>query len=176
MGNANKEKLAKFRNGEVKLAELFNVDARQVAALLLTGHNLYQQGKLDEAKAIFEGLSVLDGRNPYVHAILGAIYQKQQKHDVAIARYTLALGIFHNDPNSLTNRGEIYLGLGRLKEAAADFKKAIELDPQGKIAASNRARILVSLTANALKLANEQGVAAVYEVKKRMDQQLPANT
>jgi len=168
----DKEKVEKFHKGELKLAELFDIDAKQVAALLLTGHNYYSQGKLDEAKRIFEGLAVLDGKNPYVHGILGAIYQKQEKYDVAIARYTLALNIFPKDPNSLTNRGEIYLKLGKFKEAAEDFKKAIELDPERKHPAANRARVLVSLTHEALKLAKEKGVDAVYDAKKRLDDQL----
>ena len=175
MANVDKEKVDKFNKGEIKLAQLFDVDANQVAALLLTGHNLFQQGKLDEAKRIFEGLAVLDGKNPYVHGILGAIYQKQEKYDVAIARYTLALSIFPKDPNSLTNRGEIYLKLGKFKEAAADFKKSIDLDPEKKNPASNRARILVTLTADALKLAKEKGVGAVYDAKKRIDDQLAAS-
>src|SRR5580765_4794729 len=175
MANVDKEKVEKFNKGELKLAQLFDVDAKQVAALLLTGHNLYQQGKLEEAKRIFEGLAVLDGKNPYVHGILGAIYQKQEKFDVAIARYTLALSVYPKDPNSLTNRGEIYLKLGRLKEAAEDFKKAIDLDTARKNPASNRARILVSLTADALKLVKEKGVGAVYDAKKRIDDQLSAS-
>ena len=175
MANIDQAKLEKFGKGELKLAQLFDVDSSQVAALLMTGHNLYQQGHLEEAKKIFEGLAVLDGKNPYVHGILGAIYQKQEKYDVAIARYTLALSVFPKDPNSLTNRGEIYLKLGKFNEAASDFKKAIDLDPERKHPASNRARILVSLTADALKLAKEKGVEAVYDAKKRIDAQLAAS-
>jgi len=175
MTNIDQTKVEQFRNREINLAQLFDVDAKQVAALLITGHTFFSEGRLDEAKAIFEGLSVLDGRNPYVHSILGAIYQKQGKDDVAIARYTLALSLWDKDPNSLTNRGEIYLKLGRFNEAANDFKRAMDLDPNRKNPAANRARLLVTMTADALKLAKEKGVSAVFDAKKRIDEQLSAS-
>ena len=175
MANASKEKVQNFKKGQLKLAQVFDVDAKQIASILLTGHTLYAQGRLDDAKRVFEGLAVLDGKNPYVQGILGAIYQKQEKYDIAVARYTLALNIFPQDVNSLANRGEIYLKTGNFKEAAADFKKAIELDPARKHPSANRARILVALTQEALKLTKEKGVGAVKDAKKRIDQQLGAS-
>ena len=148
MAKISKEKVEKFKKGEIKFGQIFDIDAKEVASIMLTGHTLYNEGRLEDAQKVFEGLSVLDGRNPYVHGILGAIYQKQGKNDVAIARYTLALNIYPQDVNSLTNRGEIYLKLGKFKEAAADFKKAIDLDPNRKNPSANRARMLVMLTGN----------------------------
>jgi len=170
----DKEKIEQFKRGELKLGQVLNIDAKQVAALMMTGHTLYSEGRLDEAQKVFEGLAVLDGRNPYVHGILGAIYQKQEKYDVAIARYTLALSIFPQDINSLTNRGEIYLKLGKFREAAADFKRSIDLDPNKKHPAANRARLLVALTQEALKLAKEQGIGAVMDAKRKLEQQMQA--
>jgi len=161
-----KEKAEKFRKGELKLAEAFGVNAKQLAALLKAGHALYAQGRLEDALNVFEGLAVLDGRNPYIHGILGSIYQKQEKYDEAVARYSMALKLFPRDVNSLTNRGEVYLTQGKFQESAADFKAAIELDPTGKRPAANRARMLVTLTQQALKLAKEKGVEAFVKGKK----------
>src|SRR5262249_33399363 len=152
---------------EIKLAQVFDVDARQIAALLMTGHNLYAQGRLDDAQKIFEGLVVLDAKNPYVHGILGSIYQKQEKYEAAVERYSSAVSIFPQDLNSLTNRGEIFLKLGKFQDAATDFKSAIDLDPDKRHPAANRARLLVTLTQEALKLAKEKGVEAVLDAKRK---------
>src|SRR5262245_55134052 len=84
-------------------------NAHQWTALLLTGHNFYQQGRLQEALKIFEGLAVIDTHNPYIHGILGSIYQKQKKYDLALIRYDLALALYQDDIQVLANRGEIYL-------------------------------------------------------------------
>lgn len=171
MPKPEKAKLEKFKKGQMKFAELFDFDSKQAAALILTGHQLLNQGRLEDAKRIFEGLAVLDGRNPYIHGILGSIYQKQGNYSIALARYTMALNIFPDDMNSLLNRGEIFLKLGKFSEAAADFKKIIDLDPDQKNPAANRARLLVALTQDALTLTKQQGLKALLAEKERIDQQ-----
>jgi len=150
------------------------LDSGQIAALLMVGHTLFSQGQIEDAKKIFEGLAAVDNKNAYVHGILGAIYQRQEKYEAAIARYSMAIKMYPGDVNSLTNRGEIYLKCGRFKDAAADFKAAIDLDPDTKNPAANRARLLVALTTETLNLAKEKGVGAVYDAKKRIDQQIGA--
>lgn len=155
-----------FRKGETKLTQLFELNAKQVAALLMTGHKLYQLGRIKDAKSIFEGLDTLDGSIAYAHGILGAIYQKEEKYDPAVERYDTALKLFPQDINSLTNRGEIHLKLGRFEQAAADLEKAMELDPERSHPAANRARMLVCLVQDALRLAKEKGTEAV-EAERR---------
>ena len=58
------------------LAEALGLHTRQMAALIVTGHQLYQQGQIKDAAKIFEGIAVLDSSNPYVQGVLGSIYQK----------------------------------------------------------------------------------------------------
>ncbi|MCI0414418.1 tetratricopeptide repeat protein [bacterium] len=172
MPKPGKEKVERFKKGELRLAQVFDVDAKQIAALLLLGHRLYQQGQLKKAKNVFEGLAVLDGRNPYVHAVLGAIHQKEGNDAIAITRYNMALNLYPEDITCLTNRGEIYLKLGKFEQAASDFQKAIDLDPEKGTGAGNRARLLVAGAREALKLAKEKGVDAILDAKKRIDKQM----
>ena len=168
------ENIEKVKKGEMKFSELLNLDSKKIAALLLMGHTYYAQGQLEEAKKVFEGLAVLDGKNAYVHGILGSIYQQEEKFDLAIARYTMALSNFPQDINSLANRGEVFLRLGKFKEAADDLKKAIEFDPEKKHPSANRARMLIAITQEALKLVQEKGVQALVEEKKKVDNRLNA--
>ena len=172
MATLNKETIGKLKKGEIKPADIFNVTAQQYGAVLMAGHTLFSEGRMDDARHLFEGLAVLDAKNPYIHGMLGAIYQKIGQDEAAIARYSKALSLYPNDINSLTNRGEIQLKMARFQEAAADLKRAIDLDPDKKNAAANRARLLVMATAEALKLAQEKGVGAVMDAKKRIDAQL----
>jgi Flp pilus assembly protein TadD len=134
----------------------FQPNPQQTAALMAAGYRWYEQGRLRDAKRIFEGLSVLDTKNVYVHGILGSIHQKEQNFDSAISRYTIAIALFPSDPNLFTNRGEIYLKLGKLDEAAADLKTAIELDPSKKHPAANRARMLVRAVQDSLEISSLQ--------------------
>ena len=141
----------KLRSGELKVAQILGIHAKHVAAILMTGHTLFEQNKIEEARNIFEGMSVLDGANPYIHGILGAIYQKQEKYDIALEHYNAALRVNPGDIHALTNRGEIALKLGRLQEAASDFRAAMDLDSTRKHPAANRARLLALLVLDAVQ-------------------------
>jgi tetratricopeptide (TPR) repeat protein len=168
MATIDSESINKFRRGEFNLAQAFGIDSGQVAALLLTGHTLFEQGRLESAKNIFQGLATLDARNPYVHGILGSICQKQRELPQTIAHYGKALKLYPDDINSLTNRGEVYWELGKFAEAAKDFKKAIELDPKREHPAANRARLLVVLIRDVLDRAAKDGVDASGQTRESL--------
>lgn len=167
----DRETVQKFKEGQAGVADLFGLDAKQVAALLITGHTLWQQGHLDKARDLFAGLALLDPANPYLHAMLGSIDQKQQKYESAIQQYTWALQLFPQDMDSLTNRAECYLHLGKFQQASEDLKQCIALDPSQKNAAANRARILLASTHASLKLVKEKGPDALAEMKQAIDRQ-----
>jgi tetratricopeptide (TPR) repeat protein len=167
MAEAIEKQSKQVRNDELQLTEVFKIDSTDLAALHLIGHTLYEQGRLEDAKNIFEGLQVLDPKNMFVSGILGAIYQKQEQYETALECYDKALNLFPEDIHSLTNRGEIQLRLGRLEEAAADFSKAIQLDPERKHPAANRARLLVELTLQCLEIAKQNEAAAKTDAENK---------
>lgn len=154
------------------LASALHVKPSQMAALLLLGHSYYESGRYQQAIDIFEGVQMLDSQNPYAPAVLGSIAQRQERYEDAVENFDRALNLYADDIHSLVNRGECYLNLGRFQEAAEDLKRAIALDPGRQHPAANRARLLVMLTMDGLKLASEKGVKAVKDAKRRIDEQL----
>ena len=141
--------------------------ADQWTALILTGHNFFQQGRLQEASRIFEGLAVIDTHNPYIHGILGSIYQKQKKYDLALIRYDNALALYPDDIEVLVNRGEIHLTQGNFHQAAQDLKRAIDLDPRKKDPAANRARLLVAIVRDAIGVVEQEGITALHKMRTK---------
>src|SRR5262245_53552386 len=117
MPTVDKDRLQKFRKGELKFSQVFDFDASHIASLLVCGHNFFSQGRMQEARNIFEGLSLIDPNNPYAHSMLGAVYQHLKQYDAAIARYNRALELYPQDLTARTNRAEIYLTLGKFMEA-----------------------------------------------------------
>ena len=150
-----KNKLDQFRKGQIRFTQLFQFHGNQIASLLLCGYNFFNHGRLQEAKSIFEGLNLLDPDIPYVNCVLGAIYQRLGKTDLAILRYSHAITLFPQDTVALTNRAEIYLSQGNFIEAANDLKKVIKLDPENKYPSANRARMLAAITSKSLQLIME---------------------
>src|SRR5262245_18727321 len=134
------------------------ISSKQTAVLITIGFRLYQQGRLNNAKKIFNGLDVLAPGNAYVLGILGSIDQKQKRFDKAIERYSDALEVTPENLNLLTNRAECFLKVGKIQEASADLKKVIELDKDRTNPAGNRSRLLVQAVHNALQLVKQKGL------------------
>jgi Tfp pilus assembly protein PilF len=156
------------------VSEVLGIESKEIASLIKTAYFYYEQGRMKEARVLFEGISVLDNLNPYIHGILGSIYQKLQKYDEAVSSYTVALNLFPQDIQVLTNRGEVNLNQGNLMEAAHDFEQAIKLDANQNNPAANRARFLSILTREALIVASKQSNEGHQEVRSRIINQLTA--
>lgn len=168
MAKLDGEQLQRIARGEIKTAQILDINADQMAAVLLVGHMLYENGRLAEAQKIFDGLLILDTKNPFVHAMLGSIYQKQRRFQSAFRHYSRAIQTFPQDISSLTNRGEILLRFGRFKEAAADFKAAVDLDPDQKNPYGNRARLLTRLALQSLQVARDKGLPAALDAQNQL--------
>ncbi|OGQ21571.1 MAG: hypothetical protein A3I05_03460 [Deltaproteobacteria bacterium RIFCSPLOWO2_02_FULL_44_10] len=133
----------RYVQDKVSLAELQGIKRSELIRLADAGHVKFRHGRVDEAEKIFQGLLLLDHRNPYFHAMMGAIHQKRERPVEAIMEYSQTLQLTPRDPAALVNRGEIYLRHKNYRKAAEDFRAAILLDLEGSNLWSNRARSLV---------------------------------
>ena len=137
------ELLMAFLEDKVSIAELKGVSREQLYQLSEAGFVKFKHGRLDEAEKIFQGLTLLDHRNAYFHAMMGAIHQKKDRPIEAIMEYSHALKLSKKDISTYVNRGEIYLRYKNYRKAAEDFRNAILLDMSGINLWANRARSLV---------------------------------
>ncbi len=135
--------LYRFLEDKASLAELRGVTREQLYQVAEAGHIKFKHGRFQEAEKIFQGLIVLDHRNAYFHAVMGAIHQKRQRTVEAIVEYSQALRLNRRDIASYVNRGEIYLRAKNYRKAAEDFRAAILIDAVGTNMWANRARSLV---------------------------------
>ena len=140
------EALEAFVMGEKTLAQVLGMNMEEAYSIAELAYTLLEQGNLDDAQGLVEGLVVLNPYDAYFHNLLGSVYLKQGKTDDALIEYSTALELDDKDVSSYVNRGEILLKMGEFDLALEDFKKAIELDPEGNDPMSNRARMLVTVT------------------------------
>jgi len=127
---------------------------QQVQGFASLGYNLYEQGKFDDAQKVFLGLTAVDPTSAFGFAGLGAIALAKQppELDTAIVNLKKAAELDAKNPTIHANLGEALLRKAQLQEAAAEFHKAMDLDPEKKDAGANRARAIVS----GLKVATEE--------------------
>ena len=138
-------KLASENRNVVKaLPPLFGLSIREIDAIKVLGFELYQQGRMQEAGAIFEGLIGVNDQMYHGYAGKGAIALAEEKLDKAVNWLKQALERNADDPTVHANLGEALLRLGRFDEAAAEFEKTLMLDPQQKDPGANRARAILA--------------------------------
>lgn len=135
--------LDRFFNDEVSMAELKGHSKEQLFSLAETGYIKFKHGRIPQAEKIYQALIVLDHRNAYFHAVMGAIHQKQKRPVEAILEFSRAVSLNKKDVASFVNRGELYLRHRNYRRAAEDFRQAIVLDASGANLWANRARSLV---------------------------------
>jgi tetratricopeptide (TPR) repeat protein len=97
-----------------------------------------RQGKNDEAISYFERALTLDPKNMQLARInIGSALKNRGDLDGAIHQYDLVLSQFPKNANAHFNKGNAFYAQGKLKEAAAEYGRALELDSQLSAARTN---------------------------------------
>ena len=157
------EAIKGFILGDLTLAQLEGISAEDIYAVADMGYDLFEEGKIEEAKKIFEGLYTYNPMDPYFHAVLGSIYQRQSNFAEAASHYATAVELYPEDVTAWTNLGETQLQWaaalqqdGEVERAAEAFTIAVEALTQAvertdDVEANDsalRARALISVAAN----------------------------
>lgn len=162
------EAIQGFLLGDLTLAQLEGISAEEMYAVAGMGHDLLDEGKIEDARKIFEGLNVYNPMDSYFHAVLGSIYEREDRFEDAARHYRSAVQLYPEDVNSWTGLGETMLrwcgalhSAGEIEKSAETFEgavealsKAIQTAPADDEGAALRARALVS------------AAAAIYEARK----------
>lgn len=138
------QKIKDFLEGKIGWADVFHFTPEQTFQLAEMGYNHFKLGRYQDAERFFKVLTILDWDNFYYHSMLGSILQRQKRDGEAIVEYSQAIESNPNDMVSLTNRGEIFMKHGWMKDAQRDFEKAIGLDPREENQWANRSRTLLA--------------------------------
>jgi tetratricopeptide (TPR) repeat protein len=125
----------------------------------MEGFRLYEEGDYVEARLIFEDLAQQDPLEAYYRTALGAIYLAEDELDAALEAFDEALKLNPKDSAALVNRGEVHLRLGNIMEAAQDFARAVDLDPENKDPLTMRARLLAAAAIETIEAAQRSASA-----------------
>jgi tetratricopeptide (TPR) repeat protein/2-polyprenyl-3-methyl-5-hydroxy-6-metoxy-1,4-benzoquinol methylase len=128
----------KQRRSAVKLAKqgVFRSDlgatiglSAQIAELAATAQQFKQEGKLNEAVAIYQRALALQPNLTELHYYLGNTLRQQNKFDEATAHYRRAVALRPTFAEAHNNLGNALRIQGHLDEAMAYYKKAVALKP-----------------------------------------------
>jgi tetratricopeptide (TPR) repeat protein len=137
--------------GKKTYGEILGINAGQAYNLAKMGYRLLQEGQLEDARVMFQGLVTLNPKDAYMHLALGSVHHRAGRVEKAIEQYTKAVEINPKLANAYANRGELFLGAHQAEKGLADLKKALELDPKAQDPSTMRARAILATTAAKLK-------------------------
>jgi tetratricopeptide (TPR) repeat protein len=149
------ERLMEWFKGDITYWQLAGVTPTELAEMAMMGYSMYEQGRLKEAKAIFDGLCSFDHKESYYRTALGAVYLAEEDLEMAEQLFNRAIEMNDKDIAAYVNRGEVHLRKSDVLEAAQDFKKAIMLDPEAKNPVTQRARVLAAAVLQTIQAAQE---------------------
>lgn len=127
--------------GGVTLKEVKGYSDDELYAIAHQAYYFLLQGKLDEAKTIYEGLNAIDPRNDYYYRALGVIYHRLGDAERALRAFTNATRCAPSNLAAFINRAEVLIATGRKREALADLDHAVSIakDPTTQLARKAKA-------------------------------------
>lgn len=153
--------------GKDSFRDALGIDDEQVLALAVFARELVDQGRLDDAQTMLEGLVVLDPQNGYLHTCLGALYMQKGFNEAAAVEFAYALHRDDKDIAAATYLGELYLEAGDLEGAVQYLEQAVNLDPEQRDPYANRARMLAALVATIAREVQDKGPDALKDLQQR---------
>jgi Flp pilus assembly protein TadD len=127
----HKDKLTELIQRADPVESLRHLSNAQIAEMAAFGHQLFEQGRLQEARIVFEGLVGFGVEDAFPHTMLGTVYLALGRFDRALALFEAALGFDETDIAALVYRGEIRLNQGKVKTALADLEQVVEIGRAG---------------------------------------------
>lgn len=105
---------------------------RQDLVLLMEAGYVYMgMGRFDEAREVFEGISVLSPASEIPLVALGTAHFATKQFDRAVAFYKKALNLKGDSPFARAYLGEALIFKGKKSEGIKELEKASLLDPSG---------------------------------------------
>lgn len=133
-----------YMQGQLSGAEYHAITWYEMLDIANKAFSFFNEGKYKESGVLFQGLISLDPYEAYYRLGLGAVYLAEDQLEWAKTMFDQAVELNANELAAYVNRGECYLRMGQILDAALDFQKVLELDPQGKDPLTHRARVLAA--------------------------------
>ncbi len=119
-----------------------NLHPNSVEAYYDRGYFMQDMGEIDKAIADYNIILQIDPKYKYAHYNLGYIsHEFAKNNEQAVKHFSDAIASDAKYAEAYYMRGLSYEGLGNKKAASADYKKALELDPDYDLATQGLQRV-----------------------------------
>jgi type III secretion system low calcium response chaperone LcrH/SycD len=117
--------LQKWADRKATLKDVRGYKDEELYAIAKTAYFFYYQGRLTEARTLFQGLYAVNPTDPYFAKALGVVELAAGNAQGALAAYNVAQSLAPEDPAIYVSRAEVKLSLGQKAQAADDLRAAV---------------------------------------------------
>jgi type III secretion system low calcium response chaperone LcrH/SycD len=117
-------RLQKWADGKATLKEVRGYSDEELYSIARTGFYFFYQGKLNEARTVFQGLYAVNPMDPYFAKALGVVEMASGNPTGAVAAYDVALKLAPTDAQAWLGRAEVRLLQGAKAEAIENLRAA----------------------------------------------------
>jgi type III secretion system low calcium response chaperone LcrH/SycD len=119
--------LQRWADGKATLKDVRGYTDEELYSIARTAYYFFYQGRVAEARTLFQGLYAVNPLDAYFARALGVVELAAGNQQGSLAAWDVAVKISPNDPASYVGRAETRIALGQRGPAMDDLRRAASL-------------------------------------------------
>jgi type III secretion system low calcium response chaperone LcrH/SycD len=120
----------RWADGKATLRDVRGYSDEELYAIAKTAYYFFYQGRVAEARTLFQGLYAINPADAYFAKALGVVEMAAGNAQGALAAYDVALKLDNRDAQAYVGRAEVRLAMGQKAQAVEDLRRAVSLAPE----------------------------------------------
>jgi type III secretion system low calcium response chaperone LcrH/SycD len=118
------QRLQKWADGKATLKDVRGYSDEELYSIARMAYFYFYQGKVQEARTLFQGLYAVNPMDPYFAKALGVVEMAAGNPPGALAAYDVAIKIAPQDAAAFAGRAEVKIAMGQKAQAVDDLRRA----------------------------------------------------
>ncbi|HZI14679.1 MAG TPA: SycD/LcrH family type III secretion system chaperone [Myxococcus sp.] len=122
--------LQRWADGKATLRDVRGYSDDELYAIAKTAYFFFYQGRINEARTLFQGLYAVNPTDGYFAKALGVVEMAAGNGQGALAAFDVAAKLSPQDASVYVGRAEVKLALGQKPQAIEDLRRAAAMTPE----------------------------------------------
>ncbi len=119
-------RLQKWADGKATLKDVRGYTDEELYSIARTAYFFFYQGRITEARTLFQGLYAVNPLDAYFAKALGVVEMAAGNAAGALAAYDVALKISPQDAAAYVGRAEVKIAMGQKTQAVDDLRRGAQ--------------------------------------------------
>ena len=119
-------RLQKWADGKATLKDVRGYTDEELYSIARTAYFFFYQGRIGEARTLFQGLYAVNPLDAYFAKALGVVEMAAGNAVGALAAYDVALKISPEDALAYVGRAEVKISMGHTAQAVDDLRRSAQ--------------------------------------------------